>query len=256
MGFRYAQPDNEHDFQTFCVRLYRKIWKNENLQPYGKRGEAQNGIDIFDPQCLKPVRVIQCKHHEPTKTIPPQEIKDEVRKAEASRIPIEEFVIATTAKKSRTAQDTVVELNLRKNKQFIVLLHFWEEICEQLSQLSTIQSYFILHDRDAASDFLSTLMHDPQIAGIASQYLGTTVVSDISEETFEIEQLIDNRIFDVAEYELSRLTKSAPNEHRSPKEQYALLRLKAKLEFEKGNFQEAGNAFLNAFDLHPDLAAR
>lgn len=49
MGIRYTQPDNEDGFEQLCLRLYRKLWKNESLVLYAKRGEEQNGIDILDP---------------------------------------------------------------------------------------------------------------------------------------------------------------------------------------------------------------
>ena len=46
MGLRYAQPDNEDAFEQMCLRFYRKLWTNENLVLYAKRGENQDGIDI------------------------------------------------------------------------------------------------------------------------------------------------------------------------------------------------------------------
>ena len=82
MGYRYPQPDNEHGFELVCLRLYRNLWQNESLQLYAKRGEEQYGIDIHDPFSREPVRAVQCKFHEATKTISPAEIKREVAKAE------------------------------------------------------------------------------------------------------------------------------------------------------------------------------
>ena len=105
MGLRYPQPDNEDAFEQMCLRFYRRLWKNESLTLYAKRGEKQDGVDIHDPACIKPIRAVQCKHHEATKTLPPAEIKAEVAKAENSTLPIEQYVIATTAKKSKTAHD-------------------------------------------------------------------------------------------------------------------------------------------------------
>jgi len=67
MGHRFPQPDNEDGFEQLCLRFYRKLWKNEALKLYAKRGEKQDGVDIFDPFSLSPVRAVQCKFHEETK---------------------------------------------------------------------------------------------------------------------------------------------------------------------------------------------
>jgi predicted helicase len=99
---------------------------------YAKRGEEQDGIDIIDQLGSKPLFAIQCKHHERTKTIPPQEIEDQVSRAEASSQPVDRYIIATTAKKSRRAQDTVLKLNERESRPFSVEIHFWEDICAYL----------------------------------------------------------------------------------------------------------------------------
>jgi hypothetical protein len=104
MGFRFETPDNEDGFEQFCVRYYRKRWANDSLQLYAKRGENQFGIDIHDPIGIEPIGAIQCKHHEPTKTLAPAEIEAEVQKAEGWGQPLERYIIATTARKSAGAQ--------------------------------------------------------------------------------------------------------------------------------------------------------
>ena len=85
---RYPQPGNEDDFEGFCLRLYRIYLERDGFVLYAKRGEKQHGIDIIDQHSVKPVIAIQCKFHEPHKTIPPQEIKNEVEKAESISTPL------------------------------------------------------------------------------------------------------------------------------------------------------------------------
>ncbi len=253
MGFRYQHPDNEDAFEQMCLRFYRKLWENESLQLYAKRGEKQDGVDIHDPVCLKPVRAVQCKFHESTKNLPPSEIKGEVAKAERSSFSIEQYVIATTAKKSKKVQDTVVELNRRLNKQFTVELHFWEEICERLSQLPPIQAYFIVCGRDTGADVLASILQDPQIAAIALHVL-SPAPTDISSSAYsEIEQLLLDRKFEAAEHSLRKLPLD-DNLTKLPKdEQYKVRRLRAKLAPETGSFEEASKQFLAAYELQPEL---
>jgi tetratricopeptide (TPR) repeat protein len=255
MGYRFPQPDNEDDFEKTCLRFYRKLWKNESLTLYGKRGEGQDGIDIFDPANLKPVRVIQCKHHEPTKSLEPAAIKDEVAKAEKSVLRFETYQIATTAKKTRRAQDAVDKLNRRskRNKRFTVEIHFWEDICELLSGMPRIQSEEIIAGRDGALDFLASILVDPNVRGLAVRALKVAGQEPSAEDFAEIEHLLGERKLEVAQHELDQLTK--PDRFRSlaASEQYKLLRLQGKLALERGSFESASRLFLDAFELQPDL---
>ena len=255
MGLRYHQPENEGAFERMCLRFYRKYWKNESLTLYAKRGEKQHGVDIHDPLCLKPNRAVQCKHHEPTKTLRPAEISDEVRKAEASPLPIEEYVIATTAKKSKNAQNTVVTLNARPpaERKFTVEVHFWEDICERLDAFPIIQAEFIIREQDVADALLAAILNEPSIAAKAAQML-SAIQGECPPGAFaEIEQLIVNRNFEVARHELDKLPRADQLASLSNEDQYQLLRLRAKLAVEVGEFESASNYFLAAYERCPHL---
>jgi tetratricopeptide (TPR) repeat protein len=253
MGSRYPQPDNEDAFEEMCLRFYRKLWKNEGLVLYAKRGEQQDGVDIHDPLCLKPTRAVQCKHHEPTKTLPPAEIKKEVQKAENSKLPIDHYVIATTARKTRTAQNTVSELNRREriDRKFSVEIHFWEEICQFLGNFSRFQAESIVFGRAAAVEILASILQDPEVRSIAARALAVPDEAVQSEKFSEIEQLLLDRNFEAARHELDKLPAnlaSLPND-----DQYRILRLRAKLSLETGDFERASALFLEAFERHPEL---
>ena len=248
MGWRYPQPDNEVEFEQQCLRLYRKVWRNENLQLYAKRGEKQNGIDIHDPLSISPVRAVQCKHHEPTKTITPAEIKSEVQKAENSNFPIEHYVIATTAKKSGNAQNMIVALNRRKKKKFTVQIHFWEEICQFASELGPIVAEHIVYGQNFLAGATSNQL---PISGFAPALNSQDLDSD--EPYATIERLINERQLVVAQHELSKLPPPDAVNSLDPRKKYKVLRLRAKYELESGEFEKAGNLFLEAFKTQPEL---
>lgn len=253
MATCYPQPGNERAFEEMCLRFYRKRWKNENLELYAKRGEKQDGVDIHDPACIPPPHAVQCKHHERHKTLPPAEIKDEVAKAEKSSLPIEHYVIATTAKKTKNAQDTVVELNKRPSKRFIVVLHFWEDICELLDQFPAIQAQFIVMGRDVGSEVVASIMQDPDVRLVASRILAVGAEEIAAGAFAEIEQLLLDRNFDAAAHELDKLPSHETLVEQSREDQYMILRLRAKLALETGRFEEASELFLAAYDKQPDL---
>lgn len=253
MGFRYQQPDNEDAFEQMCLRYFRKFLKNESLQLYGKRGEEQDGVDIFDPIETAPIYAVQCKHHEPNKTIPPEDIKDEVQKAEKSHFKIERYIIATTARKHTNAQKTVADLNQRPNKKFTVEIHFWEEVCAYLSNLPQIQAHFIVCGRDIGSEVLASILQDPQIAEIASHLLRVVPAEPATGAYGEIEQLLVDRNFEAARYELTKLPVDEKLAAMEKDDRYKILRLRAKLDLENGEFESAGKLFLQAFEALPEL---
>jgi hypothetical protein len=250
---RYPQPDNEDEFEQQCLRLYRRVWRNDSLALYGKRGERQDGIDIFDPLCRQPTRAVQCKHHEPTKTLGPAEIEVEVAKAEKSVLDIEHYVIATTAKKSRNAQDTVVALNQRPDKKFLVEIHFWEEICQHAAELGRAIAELVIY----GDSILATNADSLQGSGPSFPHQVTTGNTGNSGKTDEpystIEKLIDERKLEAAEHELSKLPSIEEATCLPRENEYKLWRLHAKLKLEAGEFDAAGELFLKAYSVCPEL---
>jgi tetratricopeptide (TPR) repeat protein len=253
MTQRFPQPSNEHEFEQFCLRFYRKLWKNDSLELYAKRGEKQHGVDIHDPTFCRPYRAVQCKQHEPHKTLRPEEIRNEVAKAECSSLPIEKYMIATTAQKSKHAQNEVVELNRRPNKKFAVELHFWEDICGHLNQFPPITAKFILEGRDPRPELYMLCMEDDELRSMVLRRL-VVGTEKITVGAFrEIEQLLLTRNFDAASYEIDKLGKEEQLRGCSMEDQYMLLRLRAKLALETGRFEVASELFLAAYEKQPDL---
>lgn len=234
MAFRYPQPDNEDGFEQTCLRFYRQHLSRQGMQLYAKRGEKQDGIDILDPLCMQPVYAIQCKHHEEHKTLPPAEIRAEVVKAEKSVHEIDHYIIATSAKKSRHAQDCVAKLNGRKVKKFTVEVHFWEDICQYLSELHLGQAEFIVYGQRI-------------LAGSAELSL-----TFVRQSLPIVEGLLSDRKLEAAAHELEKLEAEHASSPLSSPDHYKLKRLRGKLELEHGDYESAGKHFLDAFSLHPD----
>jgi tetratricopeptide (TPR) repeat protein len=196
---------------------------------------------------------VQCKHRERTKRLLPKEINDEVRKAEGSEIPIEIYVIATTAQKSKAAQQAVVALNGRpaNAKKFVVELHFWEDICQHLSGFDPLQAHDIVHGHSTAAELAWSLLRDPNFASL------TRLVPAYFEHGSggpyeEVEKLLNARNFAAAEYALNKLPKGEFLNGLPAKEQYMVLRLRAKLAIELGQFEEGADLFLAAYEKQPD----
>ncbi|MGD8718988.1 MAG: hypothetical protein PVH29_09225 [Candidatus Zixiibacteriota bacterium] len=111
---KYERPENEHDFEEFCLVLFRDVCELPQLERYGHRGEAQYGIDLIDESGKTPLVVFQCKYREPYKSFPPRELKAEVEKARRFHDKIrniDKYVVLTTGKISNQTQNTLLELN-------------------------------------------------------------------------------------------------------------------------------------------------
>ncbi|WP_158752256.1 hypothetical protein [Acidobacterium sp. S8] len=62
----------------------------------GKKGEEQLGVDIFDTMGESPMYGAQCKLKEPSKSLQPAEIREEVEKAEDFPAKLDYYTIMTT----------------------------------------------------------------------------------------------------------------------------------------------------------------
>lgn len=248
--YNYPPPGNDDEFEEFCLRYYRHLLERSALVRYAKRGERQHGIDIIDQFCSKKPRIaIQCKHHERTKTIPPKEIRDEVTLAESSSYPLEHYIIATTAKKSRTAQDTVVQLNERSadSRKFTVEIHFWEDISSRLVGFGRAIADFIVYCEQREEE-LSAPIH----RGVGS-YASLESPNDGEELYSEIESLFKDRKLEAAEHAIGKLGDPERDSTLSVRQRYLILRLRAKLALEHQHFDEAARLFTLAYDACPDL---
>lgn len=251
MGHRYPQPDNEDGFEQLCVRFYRKFWENGGLQLFAKRGEKQDGIDIYDPLSLKPVGAIQCKFHETNKTIPPSEIKKEVEKAENSPFDLERYVIATTARKTRNAQETVVELNRRVDKQFTVEIHFWEDICTEVEQFGLVKAELIIYGKNILAG-ANSIEKEAEFGSLMTPPSNPGRVADATGSLAEIEELLDKRRFDVARYKIEKQSEIEASKSLPIQEQYLLLRFRGRLALEDSDWTTASKMFLDAYEIAPE----
>jgi hypothetical protein len=132
---------NEEEFEILRLKLLRLRWKRPRIQQHGKRGERQHDVDLLGTSGQTPLVAAQCKRHEPHKTIPPQEIEDEVTQAIALRPAVNHYAILTTARVSAQAQRKIVELNRRHKSSglFTVELLHWRDIEQMLQEFPDLR---------------------------------------------------------------------------------------------------------------------
>jgi tetratricopeptide (TPR) repeat protein len=251
MGFRYPQPDNEDGFELFCLRLLRNAWNRPHLQQNGKRGERQDGVDLIDLGGEPPFRGVQCKHHEPAKTIPPSEIELEVTKALGHDPPLEEFYILTTARKAGLAQKTVLKIN-RKHRaegKFLVVLWHWEEIEQCLDGLDEVaQDRVMRGDTGRSVANLQAVL--PPLFQQALDSLGPGSPSAIDSELDEAKAEMERFRHEVVQHKLDRL-EDRHADRLSEQQRFRLLTIRANLAIRGGEWQRAAELLLRAKALQP-----
>lgn len=256
---RYPSPDTEQAFERFCVELLREHWKNPDLQLYGRRGEKQRGVDIYDPTSDSPFRAAQCKHHKPHMSLPPEEIRAEVAKALTFTPPLDRYTILTTAKESTNADDTVVEINTchRKEKKFIVTLLNWERDIEPLlDKYKSVAEQLFTFTGDHLNEMTKSIR---DLSRTVDSYAQTTLetistavaFSAIDKDLDLAELLLKNHDLDGARGTLERIE----NQHGgslTPRQRYRVQVGIANVLLVRGKRSEAGKRLLSVVGLQPD----
>lgn len=129
-------PKNDEEFEELCCDLWRKIWKDPEAKMHGRRGQAQQGVDIYGrPECGEKWAGVQCKvrnNQELTET----ELLAEVEKAKSFEPQLSEYIIATTGRRDAKIQKIVrcITADHQKKGLFSVSIWFWEDIQNKLAE--------------------------------------------------------------------------------------------------------------------------
>jgi Tfp pilus assembly protein PilF len=252
--YRYPAPANQDDFADFCVRLLRKIFANESFQRYGKSGDKQDGVDVFDPTHSIPHRAAQCKCHEFDKYCPPLEIKAEAEKASLWEFELDEFYILTTGKKSRFADDAILKLNRDRDykQRFSTILWAWEDIERKLAELDPIARDYVINASSNGSLASIYAVLAQLLPTIADKTAFVSPNDQLQKKLELVEQHIKNNDRRLSKYELDQIEQMS-SAIQTAKDRYLVHRLNAKYLMLIGEYEHAARRFLKAFDEQPDL---
>ncbi len=106
------KPADEQAFERASIVLWRGILADPNVQRNGRRGQRQNGVDLFGTRNGDPGHLvgIQCKLKGPTGRLTEKEVRHEFGEALTFRPPLREFFITTTAPDDAELQELAREL--------------------------------------------------------------------------------------------------------------------------------------------------
>ena len=149
-------PDRWEDFEDLCLRLWKRILEDPNTTKHGRGGQRQSGVDIYGTDSETGSKCgIQCKQRSgyPNSKLTPEEIQEEVVKANAFAPSLDTLIVASTTKRDAKLQQVARELSEQNAEHglFKVELYSWNDIVEWIYEFPDILAEYISIEVPAAS---------------------------------------------------------------------------------------------------------
>jgi len=128
-------------FENLCLDLWKRKLKDENAQLNGRRGQGQEGVDIFGRRHGTFEWVgIQCKVRSASRKLTKKDVIEEIKKALNFNPKLDEYVIFTTAKRDKALQELARKKTSEHQKDgyFSVTITFWEDIESEITDEKNI----------------------------------------------------------------------------------------------------------------------
>lgn len=141
------KPADEQAFERASIVLWRGLLDDPNVQRNGRRGQRQNGVDLFGVRNGDPAHHvgIQCKLKSDGHALTADEVREEVRKALTFRPDLREYFIITTSPDDVALQELVRELALEqkaKGRAILIYVWGWNTLEERISENAEARKQF------------------------------------------------------------------------------------------------------------------
>lgn len=132
-GMKLPEPSDWQEFEVITRDAMQLKWASPTLQPNGRPGQEQHGVDIYGPDHLGRPTAIQCKNTVGKLSF--KKVNAEVDNAEAFQGQLLALYIATTAKRDAVLQKDVRLLSEQRVAagKFAVGLLYWDDIYSGLT---------------------------------------------------------------------------------------------------------------------------
>lgn len=204
-NLKLPMPDGEDALEDFCLRLFRRVWNDENAQLEGRKGQQQFGVDIVGNNNASngEAVAVQCKG---SQTITPRklsiaEIDTEVGKAKNCKPPLSEYIIAYAGERDQPLQQHVRTINATHSKTglFRVVLLSWPDLLDKAETAGAFDLVLGLLGEELLSVIRATSTVDPRrpesLQGLQSVLPNSStktpaLMGDTSSETPQEPELI------------------------------------------------------------------
>jgi tetratricopeptide (TPR) repeat protein len=258
----YPRPKTFEEFEQVSLEYLRREWNRPSLVLYAKRGERQFGVDIVDMENVAECWAAQCKLHEEGKTLQAAEVRESVEKADGFPRTIRRYAVCTTGKKTRHAQDAVLELNSAREPvgKSSVQLIYWEDIELRLDSDDEFRERYGVASHSSVRTIVRSELRQEVAPGLASiqeqldemraDGYATNPLSTFDADLSRAKKLLDAHDFKGAEAFLRDL-KETKYDRMSALQRFRCLTNLGVIEYHRGNDDEAGRLMLKATEEYP-----
>lgn len=141
-------PKSWEVFEDLCHRLFKEVWGDPLAQKVGRRGQPQQGVDVFGSpnRNYEIFHGVQCKLKDESHggKLSLSELQQEISKADGFVPALNHWILATTAPVDAALQDNARELTVARKEEgrFTVSVLGWGEIMTLLCQHKQVLSEF------------------------------------------------------------------------------------------------------------------
>jgi hypothetical protein len=139
-------PTSSKEFETLCLAVYQRIWRDHNAKLNGVIFQDQHGVDIFGVDSISgDLYGVQCKVRAGARgKLSFSAIEEEVEKAERFEPELQHFIIATTAPRNAMLQEKVRLLSRGRIKDGLFAVHLaaWDDLILMLDQYPEVATHF------------------------------------------------------------------------------------------------------------------
>ena len=134
-----SRPRDEQAFERACLVLWRCVLNDPNVQTNARRGQAQDGVDLFgfrNQDTARPVG-IQCKLKGEGKQLSEKEVRDEAKMALTFEPALREYFIVTTAPDDGNLQRIARELTIEaanSGRSMMINVWGWQTLEQQINE--------------------------------------------------------------------------------------------------------------------------
>ncbi|HXK20077.1 MAG TPA: hypothetical protein VNG33_19835 [Polyangiaceae bacterium] len=157
---KWPRPKSEDEWEDMVLDAMRIRWKDPNAQRNGRRGQRQDGVDIFGTAGGQAVAA-QAKNMD---SVSEAEVQVEVGKAERFEPSIEQFYLAVGGPRDAKLQQILRAISARRVSagQFPVHVLFFDDICQDLAvDPVLVRKYWQSFLAAAFADALASVLADP-----------------------------------------------------------------------------------------------
>lgn len=145
MRITLDKPANWEDFENLCFHLWKSIWGDLASHQGGRRGQRQNGVDIYGrPPFHEHYTGVQCKGKNGNygQKLTKKEIDTECANAKDFKPQLDTFIMATTSPRDVNVQEHCRGINAQQNYNFEVDTWSWDDIEEEVQCRPEIMEIF------------------------------------------------------------------------------------------------------------------